>query len=182
MNDINENYTKFNQTKLIDAVAKFQKNILSLRKEDTEIKSVLENLTSKQILDLCDKLNLNLLYQPKQKKVLIPIINSFIQQKKKKIEFLKIAQSVEPSRRAIAPRSRKMMVPSTSEHDKLRKSWLIRENLSQLEIDLNNINMNTIRAIVKPWGVKPSGRTKVALIAAVINYIKRMRRLSKLGT
>lgn len=42
--------------------------------------------------------------------------------------------------------------------------------------------MNKIRAVVKPWDVKPNGRTKIALITAVIAYIKRMKKLSKLGT
>lgn len=183
INDVNQNYSEFNQTKLIEAIAKFQKNILSLRKEDVEIKSILENFTSKQILDFCNKLNLILFYPPKQKNKLIPLINSLILQKRKKDEFLEIAKSIKISRRAPPPRTKKKKtVSSTSEHDSLRKLWLTSENLNQLEIELGDINMNTIRAIVKPWSVKPIGRTKVALITAVIDYIKRMRRLSKLGT
>lgn len=183
MNDITHNYNKFNQTKLIEAIAKFQKNILSLRKQDVEIKSKLENFTSKQILDLSNKLDLNLLYPPKQKNILVHLINSLILQKGKKDEFLKIAKSIEISRRVIPARKpKKMTVSSTSEYNSLRKLWLTSENLNQLEIELKDINMNIIRAVVKPWGVKPSGRTKIALITAVINYIKRMRRFSKLGT
>ena len=183
MDDVSQNYKKFNQTKLIEAIAKFQKDILSLRNEDIEIKSILENLTSKQILDLCNKLNLILFSPPKQKNRLIPLINSLIMQKGKKDEFLEIAKSIKISRRVIPSRTqKKITVSSTSEYDSLRKLWLTSENLNQLELELKDINMNIIRAIVKPWRVKPSGRTKIALITAVINYIKRMKRLSKLGT
>ena len=74
INDISKNYKDFNQTKLVGAISKFQNNILNLRKVDIKVRSELENLTSKQILDSCNKLKIYLLYPPKQKSKLIALI------------------------------------------------------------------------------------------------------------
>lgn len=183
INYVNQNHREVNQTKLIEAISMFQKNILSLRKEDVEIKSILGNLTSKKILDFCNKLNLVLFNPPKQKNKLIPLINSLILLKGKKEEFLRIAISSKTSKRVTSSKKPKIItVSSTSEYGNLRKLWLTAKNLSKLEIELKNINMNIIRAIIKPWRIKPSERTKISLISAIIFYIERMRRLSKLGT
>ncbi len=183
VNDIAQNYNKFNKNKLVKVITKFQKDILSLRKEDIEIKSLLESLTSKQILDLGNKLHLNLLSPPKQKSKLIPLINTILLQKGKKNEFLRIIKSIKISKKSTpSKRPKKKVVLSISEYENLRKLWLTSKNLNQLERELGEINMNIIRAIVKPWGVKPSERTKDALIIAIIDYIKKMKRFSKLGT
>ncbi len=181
--DISRNYVKFNQNKLIEVVAKFQKDFLSLRKEDREIKLQLESLTSRQILDLGNKMSLNLLSPPKPKNKLITLTNIMILQKGKKEEFLRIIKSIKVSKKVKSSKSPKKKIDSSiTDQKSLRKLWLTSKNLKLLEKELEDINMNTIRAVIKPWGVKPSGRTKNALIIATIDYIKRMKRLSKLGT
>ena len=62
--------------------------------------------------------------------------------------------------------------PLPSDHEKIREEWLSSKNLVELEAAISNINMNTIRAIVKPWNIKPKGRTKKDLITAVIDHCK----------
>ncbi|KKK75723.1 hypothetical protein LCGC14_2870870, partial [marine sediment metagenome] len=139
INYVNQNHREVNQTKLIEAISMFQKNILSLRKEDVEIKSILGNLTSKKILDFCNKLNLVLFNPPKQKNKLIPLINSLILLKGKKEEFLRIAISSKTSKRVTSSKKPKIItVSSTSEYGNLRKLWLTAKNLSKLEIELKN--------------------------------------------
>ena len=71
---------------------------------------------------------------------------------------------------------------STSDYENYRKTWLTSANPSQLGPQLLNIKMNELRGIVKPWRVRPKTNTKNALIEAIINYIIRMKRLTKLGT
>ncbi len=182
-NDVITNYTDFNKSKLTEAITKFQVNILYSRKSDSELITILKMLTTKQILDSCLKLNLNLLSVPKPKNKLIPLVNGLLLQNKKKFEFLSLVNSYEFSKRKEAQKKPKSKtVPSTSDYKDLRKSWLTSKDLNSLESKLKEINMNITRAVTKPWGLRPNGRTKIALIIEVINYVKKMRRLSKLGT
>lgn len=183
INDLSHNYKDFDRTKLLKIIAQFQNQFLSLKKTDFEITSNLEELSLKQIIECQKKLHIELLSPPKQKNKSITLISGLILQNRKKKEFLEIIQPLKIKEKRISLKSpKKITAPSVSEYEDIRKLWLTNKNLSQLESELGNINMNKIRAVVKPWDVKPNGRTKIALITAVITYIKRMKKLSKLGT
>ena len=62
--------------------------------------------------------------------------------------------------------------PKASDHEQIREDWLISKDYDTLEVQISKINMNTIRAIVKPWNLIPKSRTKKDLIIAVIEYCK----------
>ena len=181
--DLSKNYKEFDQLKLLKIISQFQNQFLSLKRSDIEIKSTLNRLSLKQILECQKKLGLELISQPTQKIKLISLISGFALQKKKKKELLEAARSLKAMKRKSSTKtSKKVPASSDSDYKILRKLWLTNKNLSQLESELAGINMNKIRAVVKPWKLKPRDRTKKALIKAVIEYIKRMKKLSKLGT
>jgi len=183
INDLSQNYKDFDRTKLFKIIAQFQNQFLSLKKTDFEITSNLEELSLKQILECQKKVRLELLSPPTQKSKLITLISGLVLQNRKKKEFLENIQSLKIEKKKKSLKSpKKITAPSVSEYEDLRKLWLTNKNLSQLESELGDIHMNKIRAVVKPWDVKPNGRTKIALITAVITYIKRMKKFSKLGT
>ena len=183
INDLSQNYKEYDRTKLLKIIAQFQNQFLSLKKTDFEITSNLEELSLKQILECQKKVRLELLSPPKQKNKLITLISGLVLQNRKKKEFLENIQSLKIENKKKSLKSpKKITAPSVSEYENIRKLWLTNKNLCQLESELGDINMNKIRAVVKPWDVKPNGRTKIALITAVITYIKRMKKLSKLGT
>ena len=129
------------------------------------------------------KLGLQLISPPTQKNKLIPLISGLVLQKKKKKDFLETVGSLKTLKnKPTLKTTKKTPASSDSDYVVLRKLWLTTKNLAQLELELGDINMNKIRAVVKTWKLKPHDRTKKALIKAVIDYIKRMKKLSKLGT
>lgn len=181
--DLSKNYRDYDQTRLLKIIGQFQNQFLNLKRKDIEIKSSLNKLTLKQILEYQKKLGLELISPPTQKAKLVPLISGLVLQKKKKKEFLETVGSVKTIKSKPTLKTTKK-VPASSDSDNvvLRKLWLTNKNLTQLESELGDINMNKIRAVVKPWKLKPHDRTKKALIKAVLDYIKRMKKLSKLGT
>ena len=184
LNDISKNQSQFNQSNLEKAISQFQNKVLNSRKKDSELKTVLQQLSIKQISEISNKLNIYLLSPPKQKNTLASLINSLILQTKKKEAFLQLIKPILSSKKVSkAPKKRKQMKSiSTSDYENYRKTWLTSANPSQLGPQLLNIKMNELRGIVKPWRVRPKTNTKNALIEAIINYIIRMKRLTKLGT
>ena len=183
IHDLSKNYKEYDQLKLIKIVGQFQNQFLILKRNDLEIKSRLNELSTKKILECQKKLGLELITTPTQKSKLIPLTSGLVLQKKKKKEFLETVGSLKTFK-SKTPLKTTKKIPASSEPDYavLRKLWLTNKNLSQLESELGDINMNKIRAVVKPWKLKPRDRTKKALIKAVIDYIKRMKKLSKLRT
>ena len=183
VNDISKNYSQFHESNLKKTISLFQNKVLELREIDNEIKSVLQPFTTKQILKVSNKLNINLLSPPNQKNKLIQVMSSLISQTKKENEFLKLINTLKPTKTVSKSKvTTKRVIPSLSQYDEVRKTWLTIKDLKQLESELNKINMNDIRKIVKPWNIKPSGRYKIDLIAAIIRYIEKMKHISKLGT
>lgn len=183
VNDISKNYSQFHESNLKKTISQFQNKVLELRKIDNEIKFVLKPFTTKQILEISNNLNINLLSPPNQKNKLIQVMSSLISQAKKENEFLKLIETFKPTKTISKSKvTAKKVIPSLSQYDKIRKTWLTIKDLKQLESELNEINMNDIRKIVEPWNIKPSGRYKIDLIAAIIRYIEKMKYISKLGT
>jgi len=183
VNDISKNYSQFHESNLKKTISQFQNKVLELREIDNKIKSVLQPFTTKQILKVSNKLNINLLSPPNQKNKLIQVMSSLISQTKKENEFLKLINRLKPTKTVSKSKvTTKKVIPSLSQYDEVRKTWLTIKDLKQLESELNKINMNDIRKIVKPWNIKPSGRYKIDLIAAIIRYIEKMKHISKLGT
>lgn len=183
VNDISKNYSQFHESNLKKTISQFQNKVLELRKIDNEIKSVLQPFTTKQILEISNKLAINLLSPPNQKNKLILVISNLISQAKKENKFLKLIETFKPPKTVSKSKiTTKKVIPSLSQYDEARKTWLMIKDLKQLESELNEINMNDIRKIVKPWNIKPSSRYKIDLIAAIIRYIERMKHISKLGT
>ncbi|HEC38505.1 hypothetical protein LCGC14_0706000 [marine sediment metagenome] len=183
LQDISRNYNDYDRSKLLKIIGQFQNQILNLKRADVELVNSLNDLSLIQIKNCQKKLNLELLSPPKQKIKLIPIISSLALQKKKKRELLESAKSLKTFKsKRTAKSMKKLTTASDADLKDLGKSWLTYKNLSHLESDLTKTNMNEIRAVVKPWKLKPAGRTKIALITAVLDYIKRMKKLSKLGT
>jgi len=180
--DLSKNYKEYDKSKLLKIIGQFQNQFLNLKRTDFEIKSRLNELSRKQILECQKKLDLELLSIPTQKNKLIPLISGLILQKKKKKEFLETVRLLRTiKRKPTMKKTKKLLIPSNSDYVVLRKLWLTNKNLSELESELGKINMNEIRAVIKPWKLKPHDRTKKALIKAVIDYIKRINKLSKLG-
>ena len=183
VNDISKNYSQFHESNLKKTISQFQNKVLELRKIDNEIKFVLKPFTTKQILEISNNLNINLLSPPNQKNKLIQVMSSLISQAKKENEFLKLIETFKPTKTISKSKvTAKKVIPSLSQYDKIRKTWLTIKDLKQLESELIEINMNDIRKIVEPWNIKPSGRYKIDLIAAIIRYIEKMKYISKLGT
>lgn len=179
--DLSENYKDYDQSKLLKIFGQFQNQILNLKRSDIELITNLNELSLNQILECQKKLGLELLSAPTLKSKLIPLISGLILQKKKKKEFLEIVQSLKTLKKKPTLKTPKnISIPS--DYEDLRKLWLTNKSLSQLETDLKKINMNKIRVIVKPWDLKPIDRTKTSLINAVIDYIRKMKNVSKLGT
>ena len=180
--DLSKNYKEYDKSKLLKIIGQFQNQFLNLKRTDFEIKSRLNELSRKQILEYQKKLDLELLSIPTQKNKLIPLISGLILQKKKKKEFFETVRLLRTIKsKPTLKKAKTIPASSNSDYVVLRKLWLTNKNLSQLESDLGDINMNKIRAVIKPWKLKPHDRTKKALIKAVIDYIKRMNKLSKLG-
>lgn len=183
VNDISKNYSQFHESNLKKTISQFQNKVLELREIDNKIKSVLQPFTTKQILKVSNKLNINLLSPPNQKNKLIQVMSSLISQTKKENEFLKLINTLKPTKTVSKSKvTTKRVIPSLSQYDEVRKTWLTIKDLKQLESELNEINMNDIRKIVNPWNIKPSGRYKIDLIAAIIRYLEKMKHISKLGT
>lgn len=183
VNDISKNYSQFHESNLKKTISQFQNKVLELREIDNKIKSVLQPFTTKQILKVSNKLNINLLSPPNQKNKLIQVMSSLISQTKKENEFLKLINTLKPTKTVSKSKvTTKRVIPSLSQYDEVRKTWLTIKDLKQLESELNEINMNDIRKIVNPWNIKPSGRYKMDLIAAIIRYLEKMKHISKLGT
>ena len=78
LNDISKNQSQFNQSNLEKAISQFQNKVLNSRKKDSELKTVLQQLSIKQISEINNKLNKYLLYPPQQKNKLASLINSLI--------------------------------------------------------------------------------------------------------
>jgi len=183
IHDISKNSQDYNQTSLLKVIGQFQKQILNLKHKDKDLKARLNELTLKEILECQKKLELELISQPTQKSKLIPLISGLASQKQKKKDLLETIGALKAlkSKQTLKTKKSKTTL-SSSEQENLQKLWLTTKDFSKLESELANINMNIIRAIVKPWNLKPQGRTKLALIKAVIDYIKRIKKISKLGT
>lgn len=181
--DLSKNYKNYDQTRLLKIIGQFQNQFLNLKRKDIEIKSRLNELSLKQILECQKKLGLELISPPTQKNKLVPLVSGLVLQQKKKKELLETVRSLKTLKsKSNLKTTKKVPVSSDSDYEVLQKLWLTNKNLSQLESELGDINMNKIRAVVKPWKLKPHDRTKIALIKAVIDYIKRMKKFSKLGT
>lgn len=181
--DIKKNYSLFDENNLLNAISQFQNNALDSRKKDNEINLLLNSLTLKDIIDYSKKLNISLLSPPNTKLKLIPLINALITQADKKSEFLTLIESQQFEKKKSKPKKKKESISiSSSEYENLRKKWLTVDNIDKLEMELLKINMNLIREITKPWNLKPIGRTKPDLVEAILNKIKRIKGISKLGT
>lgn len=184
VNDISRNSSQFNESELVKAISLFQNKVLNSRKKDPELRTALQKLSMKQISEISNRLNISLLSPPKQKKTLAPLMNSLILQTKKKENFLHLIKpiiSAKPKAKAKPKRKQKVTI-SANDYPLYRKKWLISAYPHQLVPELDSINMNELRRIVEPWRVKPKGRYKKDLIEAIIDYIVKMKRLSKLGT
>ena len=181
--DIKKNYDLFNENNLIKAISQFQNNILDSRQKDNDINFVLNNLTLKDIINYSKKLNISLISPPKSKPKLMPLINALIVQSNKKSDFLKLIESEKLVKgKPKSQKKKETTTLSSAEYETLRKKWLTTENLNELETTLSPMNMNLIRDITRPWNLKPVGRAKKDLVDAVLNYIKKLKGLSKLGT
>ena len=184
VNDISRNSSQFNESELVKAISLFQNKVLNSRKKDPELRTALQKLSMKQISEISNRLNISLLSPPKQKKTLAPLMNSLILQTKKKEDFLHLIKpiiSAKPKAKAKPKRKQKVTI-SANDYPTYRKKWLTSAYPNQLEPELNSINMNELRRIVGPWRIKPKGRFKKDLIEAIIDYVVKMKRLSKLGT
>jgi hypothetical protein len=89
-----------------------------------------------------------------------------------KTEIRELKETIERLKKEKVPIKSAKVKPSTDDHDKIRNDWLSRKDFTKFESEISKINMNTIRAIVKPWNIKPKGRTKKDLITALIDYCK----------
>lgn len=184
LDDISKNYSQFNESDLIKAISQFQNKVLNSRKQDPELRIALQKLSMKQISEISNGLNISLLSPPKQRKPLASLMNSLILQTRKKEDFLHLIKpilSVKPKSITKPKRKQKVTISANDYHTYCKK-WLISAYPNQLEPELNSINMNELRRIVEPWRVKPKGRYKKDLIEAIIDYIVKIKRLSKLGT
>ena len=184
LNDISKNYSQFNESDLIKAISQFQNKVLNSRKKDPELRTALQKLSMKQFSEISNRLNISLLSPPKQKKTLASLMNSLILQTKKKEDFLHLIKPILSAKpKSITkPKRKQKATISANDYHIYRKKWLISAYPNQLEPELDSINMNELRRIVEPWRVKPKGRYKKDLIEAIIDYILKMKRLSKLGT
>ena len=191
LKDIKENHSKFDKNTLRKVIIKFQHDLLNLYELDNELKTELENLQRKDIIETVEQLKLELLDYPTQKNKLVPLINGLILQNNKKTEFIQAIYSkktniVESKTKSKSkPESKKKATKSTlqtNDFDEIRKRWLTKPSLNELEAELNTINMKDIRTIVKPWRLKPKDTKKESLIKETLNYNQKLRNLTKLGT
>lgn len=181
--DIKKNYDLFNENNLIKAISQFQNNILESKRKDNDVNLLLNDLPLKDIINYSKKLNISLISPPKSKPKLMPLINALIVQSNKKSDFLKLIESEKLVKgKPKSQKKKETTTLSSAEYETLRKKWLTTENLNELETTLSPMNMNLIRDITRPWNLKPVGRAKKDLVDAVLNYIKKLKGLSKLGT
>ena len=181
--DIKKNYDLFNENNLIKAISQFQNNILESKRKDNDVNLLLNDLPLKDIINYSKKLNISLISPPKSKPKLMPLINALIVQSNKKSDFLKLIESEKLVKgKHKSQKKKETTTLSSAEYETLRKKWLTTENLNELETTLSPMNMNLIRDITRPWNLKPVGRAKKDLVDAVLNYIKKLKGLSKLGT
>ncbi|MHA1311363.1 MAG: hypothetical protein ACTSQO_10595 [Candidatus Helarchaeota archaeon] len=179
--DLHRRYNDFNENELKKIISRFQKDFLKLYLMDFQIKNELDSLNTTQLRKVIKNLNLNLLQIPTQKYILVQLLNGLILQANKKEKFFDLAKTLKLEKK-IRPKKRlKNTEKTVFDYDKKRKEWLIESNLDELKSKLSDITMNNIRVIVKPWNIKPKGRKKKDLIQAVIDYISKMRELTKLG-
>ena len=88
--DITKNQSQFKEPNLVKAIVEFQKKVLASRKIDPEIRAKLMKLTTKEINEVCKKLNIILLSSQTNKTTLANLTTSLIQQTKKKDEFIRL--------------------------------------------------------------------------------------------
>ncbi len=140
-----------------------------------EIKTQFESSIKGHILELEKESLDNKIIQlneiiDKQKIEIVSLNDTVKKLEKEKIELLKTVEQLKTAKVDIKAAKVK---PSPSNHDELRNQWLSRKDYPELEIEISKINMNDIRNIVKPWDLKPNGRTKKDLINAIMEYIKK---------
>ncbi|MHA1248608.1 MAG: hypothetical protein ACTSRP_01315 [Candidatus Helarchaeota archaeon] len=179
--DLHRKYNDFNEIELKKIISRFQKDFLKLYIIDYQIKNELDSLSTSQLREVIKNLKLNLLQIPTQKYILVQLLNGLILQSNKKDKFLDLAKTLKLEKKSQPKKKSKITTITSSDYDEMRNKWLTESDLKELKSKLSNVNMNDIRAIVKPWNIKPKGRKKIDLIQAIIDYISRMRGLTKLG-
>ncbi|MFX1238140.1 MAG: hypothetical protein ACFFAS_18625 [Promethearchaeota archaeon] len=179
--ELSENYSAYNEEKLKRIVSQFQLSLLDLRKKDHEIQVSLQDLSPRDLKLMVKRLDLPLLSIPSQKYKLVSVLNGLIDQEGKKNDLFKEMEGLKSTARKTTSKSSR--TPSSlGNTEEIRNKWLIHKDLNSLTRELNKINMNTLRAIVRPWNVKPIGRKKDDLVNAIIAYIRKIKGLSELGT
>ena len=106
--------------------------------------------------------NKNLNLQLEELEVQLSKTQKAVQKKEKEKEIKHAPSKIKKTEKA---------KPALTEDEATRDKWLSME-IDLLEKELHNTNMNEIRSVVKPWKVKPKGRKKVDLIAAVLDHVK----------
>jgi len=155
--------------KLKDDILRLNEKIKNLQEDQRNSNKKLEELKSKNtqfekenklLTENSEKLNKKISSLKKQlsqaQKILVP-------PKKKE----------EPTKKGIKAKPKPKIKPKpllTAEDEATREQWSSME-IKELEKLLNKTNMNIIRRIIKPWNIKPKGRTKKDLITAVCDYV-----------
>lgn len=178
--DILNHYSLYSEPELENAISQFQLKLLESRAKSDKLQVPLQALPLKDLKSLVKQLDLGLLSIPGQKFKLVSVLNSSIIQEGKEHEFFKSMESIKSGAKTTTSRSKKPSKPSNLNFDGLRKDWLTRRDLDALAKEIDKMTLSDIREIVSSWGVK--SRSKQGLIEGTINYIKRMKNLSILGT